>query len=195
MDLWGADCICSITCETLQRHTQTRIIFCVFDAAYFVNDTTKLLCLTKKLCIHKPWGLKLSDQADVGVSRSTTVQSTMLPAAVPSLQDSDHNEATAVGILCDVADSGISHKTSVAVPEAAVRGEEAAIKDTEACADGTPSVKKSGGRRIWDKVMACCFCPAVLKNKISKHLTKVHSMESDVARILLKKPVQSSNWY
>ena len=121
----------------------------------------------------------------------------MVAAAVPCLQDSDHNEATAVGILCDVADNGISHKTSVAVPEAAVSGEEAAIKDTEACADGSrsatgllrvASVNKSVGRRIWDKVMACCFFPAVLKNKITEHLAKVHSMESDVARILLKKP-------
>jgi len=33
------------------------------------------------------------------------------------------------------------------------------------------SVNKTGGRRIWDKVMACCFCPALLKNKISEHLT------------------------
>ena len=52
-------------------------------------------------------------------------------------------------------------------------------------------MNKSGGRSIWDKVMACCFCPAVLKNKISEHLAMVHSMESDVSRILLKKPGSS----
>jgi len=47
---------------------------------------------------------QLSDQADVGVGRSTIAQSTILAAAVP---------------------------------EAAVGGEEAAIKDTEACAFST----------------------------------------------------------
>ena len=47
-------------------------------------------------------------------------------------------------------------------------------------------VQKNHGRRVWDKSMSCCFCKSVLKNKISEHLTKVHALEHDVARILVK---------
>ena len=70
-------------------------------------------------------------------------------------------------------------------------------KHTEVQRDGEVSptgllrvslVKKNAGKRVWDKVMACCFCPALLKNKISEHHIKVHSMESDVGRVLLNKP-------
>ena len=57
---------------------------------------------------------QLSDQAAVGVSRSTMVQSTMVAAVVPSLQDSDHNEATAdVHQLSDQADVGVGRSTTV----------------------------------------------------------------------------------
>jgi len=37
MDLWGADCICCITCETSHTHTNT-YIFCVFHAACISID-------------------------------------------------------------------------------------------------------------------------------------------------------------
>ena len=45
-------------------------------------------------------------------------------------------------------------------------------------------------RRIWDKQLACYFCGKLLKNKISEHLIRVHSDETDVAQVMAK-PVGS----
>ena len=64
----------------------------------------------------------------------------------------------------------------------------AAVMDRESPEAQFPRVvgaKKRGSRRVWDKEMSCYFCKSLLKNKISEHLIRVHSSESEVARVLV----------
>jgi len=43
---------------------------------------------------------------------------------------------------------------------------------------------KDDGHRVYDKQLACFFCPKLLKNKMKRHLMTVHQLEPEVATIL-----------
>ena len=67
---------------------------------------------------------------------------------------------------------------------------EAEERQQAGCKSMVVSKVVKSSRRIWDKQLACYFCGKLLKNKISEHLIRVHSDETDVAQVMAK-PVGS----
>jgi len=100
-----------------------------------------------------------------------------------------HNENDT---LSDFVPESVDDEDSVEFPEVGMHKlpeNTPVVASREPCNRGVlrvALVQKNHGRRVWDKSMSCCFCNSVLKNKISEHLTKVHALENDVARIIMK---------